>query len=149
MRRCRLYRNLCALVSILLVASEVEHRVSCLLDRHSTTWALMPALFALIIFEVRACIMSYNSLIYVSTHIWVTGIGHLTQLLVEMGVSGAFCLGWPWITIILISASWVAEITELSPLTWSNLGFYSKGIGSHWRKMAIQLASLPKKLAAL
>jgi hypothetical protein len=44
----------------------------------------------------------------------MTGMYHCVQLLVEMGVSWTFCLGWPQTMILLISTSQVARIIGMS-----------------------------------
>jgi hypothetical protein len=49
---------------------------------------------------------------------WMTDMYHYPQLLIEMGVSRTFCLGWPQTLILPISASLVARITGVSHHTW-------------------------------
>jgi hypothetical protein len=48
----------------------------------------------------------------------VTGVGHHTQLLVELGVSLTFSLDWPSNKVLLISTLQVARIKSVSHHVW-------------------------------
>jgi hypothetical protein len=85
------------------------------LEFEFTTWATLLVLFALVVLWIGShllgpaliAIIFYNSL-----HCWDHRLLHCpAQLLAEMGVSSTFWLGWPWATILLISASPVARMT--------------------------------------
>jgi hypothetical protein len=84
------------------VVLDFELWALCLLGRCSTTLAISPALFAFIIFQIRAHIYAQASL-----NCGVRG----AVLLVEVGVLRIFCPDWSQIMIFLINISQVAEIS--------------------------------------
>jgi hypothetical protein len=66
-------------------------------------------------------------LFFGGTRVWTQGLTLARQVLYHLShftspvlffwdrVSWTICLGWLWTSILLISASWVARITDLSP----------------------------------
>jgi hypothetical protein len=88
--------------------------------RCSTTWAVLPILFALIIFQIGSPIYSlaqtgpqFSYLCF--SHSWDDRCTlPCPTLLAEMGVSKTFCPDWSQTLIFLIPASWVAGIIGLS-----------------------------------
>jgi hypothetical protein len=103
---------------------QVKLKVSHLLGRHSTSWVTLPALFAVIIFEICSHLSLGHSLpIVLPIEADVTGMCYSNQPLVEMRVLWTFCPVWPQ-TTGSIPASQVARITGLSHLTQSLLFVY-------------------------
>jgi hypothetical protein len=94
--------------------------------RCSTTWALPPALFALASFQVESCDFCLELDSYLNptsygllcswdhSHITITG---LFWIICWDGVS---LFAWPRTAILLISASQVTGITDLSHHTWTS-----------------------------
>jgi hypothetical protein len=88
-------------------------RTLCFLGRLSTSWATLPSLFALDIFEIGICFFCLGqsgswSFCYklIDCHSWeMTGMNHCAQLLVEMGSHELFaCLGHElWSSLIFTS----------------------------------------------
>jgi hypothetical protein len=82
------------------------------------------AIFAILILPIHKYGRFFHllvSLFFCSTGVWTQGL-HLGPLHQSFLCDGVFwdrvlqtiCLGWPWTTILLISASWVARITGVS-----------------------------------
>jgi hypothetical protein len=92
-------------------------RASSLLGRHSTTWAMPPALFGFSYFSGKTSsfclgpglghLSSYLRPLLVAR---IRGKHHQAWLIDWDGILLIFCLGWPRTLIFLISASWVARI---------------------------------------
>jgi hypothetical protein len=111
-----------------------------LLGRCSTTWAMTPALFGLVIFHIGSCIYTQSSLdyypsIYDSCIAGMSAVCHHAQVLVIWNrVLQPFCLVWPWITVLLILASQVLtpilssmdmlRVLILQPMSMSCLSIY-------------------------
>jgi hypothetical protein len=102
----------CVVFFLLLsvVVLGIQFRALCLLGKHSTTWATIPALFVLVIylffmFWPRA-VLDCDHVICVSIVAGITDMYHYTQLVCwdERGVLLTFSLGWPWILNLPISA---------------------------------------------
>jgi hypothetical protein len=109
------------LFCFLLLVLGVEFRTSCLLDRCSTFWAMLPVLFALAFGDRVSNLCPghpepWSS--YVHFIAGMTSMCHHTQLLVEMGISPTFIPGWPLTAVLQISASCLAGITDTSHHAW-------------------------------
>jgi hypothetical protein len=94
-----------------------------LLSRYSITWARSPALLALVIFPADSHTFSWAGLdlnlpVCASCIVGVIGMNHHTRVIGWDGFPLTFCLGWPWTTILLISASWVDRFKDVSHHIW-------------------------------
>jgi hypothetical protein len=91
----------------------------CLLDRHSTTWALPPALFTFVIFQIVTSFChglgsDGDPPPSTSCTAGITDVHYHARLFDYDWVSLTFCSGWTQTIILLISAFWVAGITGVS-----------------------------------
>jgi hypothetical protein len=112
------------LIIIFFEVLECELRVLSLVGRGSTTWATPPALFALGYFSDTVLRFAWASLSLWCSYLWpfcvagVTGTWHHNWLIDWHGLSLMFFLCWSWTMILLISASWVVRITDVSYCIW-------------------------------
>jgi hypothetical protein len=92
-----------------------ELGASCLLGKHSTSYAMLPALFALVILEIGSCSVQPGpsfSCFRLPAVAQMTGSTTTSNFFsVKMELVNFFCLGWPETVILPISASLVARIT--------------------------------------
>jgi hypothetical protein len=95
-----------------------ELRASHLLCRCSTTWDMPPAQFCFRYFwdKVSHFFLGLTWVVILlplpPSQLGLQACTTTSNLLVEMGVSLTFCLGWPWTMIFLISSSQVVGITR-------------------------------------
>jgi hypothetical protein len=90
----------------------------------------------------------HHPLIYASHVIAIECTYYHTQYFIGWDeVSLMFCLGWPWTTLLLVSASWAAGITVISYwcLTWRLTFSWGHRVGvSSWvfmqRKLVLSLS---------
>jgi hypothetical protein len=98
----------------------LEFELRALLSKHSTSWAIFPDLFDLGIFQIkshflpRGSLGPWSSYLYIPSS-WYYSCALMPHLFVEMGVSLAFCSGWPQTTIVPISASQKTRISAVIP----------------------------------
>jgi hypothetical protein len=92
-----------------------------LLGRLSTAWAMPPALFALVILEIQSHCKSRTSCLAPQSYFMLSAVAEMTEVWdytqlfsSRDGVLQTFFLGWPWTTVLLISASQVARMKGVS-----------------------------------
>jgi hypothetical protein len=97
-----------------------ELRALPLLVRGCTSWAMFPALFALVIFHTESHIYAQgwpgppSSYLY-TLNSWDDRCMLLCPVFFSWdGVSQTFCLGWPGTSILPISTFWISGITGKS-----------------------------------
>jgi hypothetical protein len=92
-----------------------EFRPSVLWGRNSVTWAMPPALFTLVILEIRSHFFFFAQ---VALDLNLPILGFLPSLgwqaHTTLSSYWVICPGWPGMTILPISASQVARVTGLS-----------------------------------
>jgi hypothetical protein len=96
-----------------------------LLGRCSTSGATPQPFFAFIYFSGRISYFYHGPALHCNTSAWGFPHSwdhrcvppHLAYWLKWWGLSN-FCLGWPWLMILLICASQAAENTQVSHDTW-------------------------------
>jgi hypothetical protein len=125
---CEMYARNSALPFLALLG--FEFRALSFLGRHSTAWAMSPVLSALVVLEIGSCSLPRPTwtrilLFYASFHLWTTVFTTVPSFFLPWDWSLEnfffffFCLGWPGIAILLMSAprpslEWQAHIAVLS-----------------------------------
>jgi hypothetical protein len=94
--------------------------VSHLLVQCFTAWCMPPVLFALVTSEIGSSFLpsparTVSLLFYASHCSWDDRCIPPLPTIDWDGFSLTFCLGWPWISILQISASQAARIIRVSP----------------------------------
>jgi hypothetical protein len=114
-----------------------------LLRRHATTWVIPSASFTFTFFlnRVLHLWLDYDPPSNAFHEARMTGAHHYTQLLLEMRVSPAVCLGWPW-TMIFLFSSWLAGITNVDHHAQPT--FHRLQSGSQCRSLLLTLQSSGK-----
>jgi hypothetical protein len=69
------------------------------------------------------------------------GHNHRTWLMDWDGVLWNFCLAWPWTVILLISASWIAEISGVCHCDWVTVGGWGHHTGGLLQQKPARQAS--------
>jgi hypothetical protein len=96
-----------------------ELRASHLVGSHSTTWAMLPPLFSLVIFDIGSHFLprlnwNRDPPCLSLPHSWANSHVSPHPDIGWDGILWTICPSWPQIAILLISASQVAKITGLS-----------------------------------